>query len=318
MKTIFTILLVAIIYCLSSKTIAKGSLRFAQLPQDSPIVDETPNSWVFTYAQGLNIGYFEEKNAASGTDAHNLSGAASVDLGMNFKKEGVRFAMTNEAHWLINIQKDGFTSQEHFKRINDDLKTLHDFSYAMSDHTKWNFNLIAKVGTATITYYNGNYFQAYDTLGAIGGFFNPYDVTLSPGFKFAPDNYFRLSISPYSVNLYGLLDQDIANTGRYTQEHDSNGKYVTYVKKPLGAELNIWYDRVLFERVEMQYRIGVSSNYFTGIGKNALLDGLFITRIKIIEDLYLSHRGVVTGELTQKPFKPYVANTILLTYSQTF
>jgi hypothetical protein len=281
--------------------------------------EEAPlKPYQFTFGIGLNVGNILEFNSPSGPDKKSFSATSALDLGLNYYKESSRFAMTNELHWTIAVQKSGLTSAAHIQRATDDLSTLHDFSFAINKSNKWNFNLIAKSNTSVFTIFNGDYFKDYNTLGKIQGFLNPYEVTLSPGIKYQPNDYFRFSLSPYSVNLYGLLSQQIANTGFYTQTFDANNNYDLFVFKQLGAELNIWYDRKFKKWLEMQYRLGISSDYFSKIAKNGLLDGLFITKIKIIKNVYLTHRAILKGDFTQKPFKPYYNQTVLLSFAKSF
>ena len=68
----------------------------------------------------------------------------------------------------------------------------------------------------------------------------------------------------------------------------------------------------------MQYRLGISSDYFTDIAKNGVMDGLFITKFKIIKNVSLAHRGILKGDFFEKPFKPYYKQTILLSFSKSF
>ncbi len=284
--------------------------------EDSTI--QKKNNWVFNYGLGLNFSFFTETNSIDGTDKKGLSASGSFDIALNYKKEGGRFAMTNEFHWLIAIQKSGLSSSSHFQRITDDFKTLHDFSMTMSKKTKWNFNLIAKTSTSIFTIFNGDYFKDINQLGKIQAFLSPYEVTLSPGIKWEPDNYFRISLSPYSMGLYGLVSQQIANTGFYTQDKDANNDYVRFAYRQLGAELNIWYDREIKGWIEMQYRLGISSEYLGGFGNNGLMDGLFITKFKLLKNIYLSHRAILKGDLANSPLKPYFSQTVLLNYTKTF
>ncbi|MEP6556164.1 MAG: hypothetical protein ABJB11_21595 [Ferruginibacter sp.] len=283
------------------------------------VAEEQPEKpWQFIVGIGLNLGNILEFNSPSGTDKKSFSATSAIDLGLNYFKEGKRFAMTNELHWTVSIQKSALTGAAHIQRATDDLSTLHDFSYAMNKSNKWNFNLIAKTSTSIFTIFNGDYFKDLNNLGKIRGFLSPYDVTFSPGIKYQPNDYFRFSISPYSINLYGLRSQQIANTGFYTQTVDVNNNYDLFVFKQLGAELNIWYDRKFKKWLEMQYRLGISSDYFSKIAKNGLMDGLFITKVRLIKNVYLSHRAILKADFTQKPFKPYYNQTVLLSFAKSF
>ena len=277
-----------------------------------------PKAYQYTFGIGLNLGNVLEFNSASGPDKKSFSAACAIDIGLNYYKESSRFAMTNELHWTFAIQKNGLSGSSNLQRVTDDLTTLHDFSLAMNKSNKWNFNLIVKTNTSIITVFDGSYFKDVNNKGKLQGFLNPYEVTLSPGIKFQPNDYFRFSISPYSISLYGLTNQQIANTGFYTQTVDANNNYKRFVFKQLGAELNIWYDRKIKKWLEMQYRLGISSDYFSKVAKNGLMDGLFITKIKIIKNVYLSHRAIIKGNFASMPFKPYYTQSILLSYAKSF
>ncbi len=285
-----------------------------------PVVasEEEVKSYQYTFAIGLNISNILEFNSSSGPDKKVFSATSALDLGLDYNKEGSRFAMTNELHWNLSLQKSGISSTDHIQKVSDELITLHDFSYSMTKNSKWNTNLIVKTNTSIFTAFDGNYFKDYNNLGKTQAFLSPYEVVLSPGIKYQPNDYFRLSFAPYSVNLYGLRSQQIANTGYYTQTFDSSGNYDLFVFKQLGAELNIWYDRKYKKWLEMQYRLGISSDYFSKTAIDVLFEGLFITKFKIIKNISLSHRASLKGDFTQSPFKPYYKQIILLGYSKSF
>jgi hypothetical protein len=285
-----------------------------------PIVytEEPVKSYQYSFALGFNVSNILEFNSPSGPDKKSFSATTTLDLGLDYYKEGNRFAMTNELHWTLAVQKDGISSSNRIQRVSDDFITLHDFSYTLSKNSKWNTNIIVKTSTSIFTIYDGNYFKDYNNLGKIQGFLSPYQVNLSPGIKYQPNDYFRLSFSPYSVSLYGLTSQQIANTGYYTQTYDTSGNYDLFVFDQLGAELNIWYDRKYKKWLEMQYRFGVSSDYLSKSDINVLMDGLFITKIRIVKNIYLTHRAILKGDLLETPIKPYYKQTILLSFAKSF
>jgi hypothetical protein len=275
-------------------------------------------SWSATCALGLNVDFFSEVNAPSSSDLRTLSSTVTADLGLNYSREGARFKMTNELHWLVAVQKAGFDTQIYFRRVNDDLRTLHDFSFAFDSRNRWSVNLITKATTSVFTIFNGDYFSDVNQMGRTKGFLNPYEVTLAPGIKLEPDKYLRISISPYSMRLYGLTSQEIANTGLYTTDVDSAGNYSRFESKRLGAEANIWYDRNIKDRLSLQWRLTFSSDYFEQLGKNGLMEGLFITQLMLFKGLTLSHRALLKGDFAQKPFKPYFSQTVVLSYTKNF
>ncbi len=275
-------------------------------------------NWRFTFGIGLNVESILEFNNTFGSDKKSLSGTCSIDAGVNYSKTGSRFAMTNEAHYIFGLQKPGFSSTDHLQKVTDDINFLQDLSLAIGKTKKWNLNVISKTATSFFTIYKGDYFKDYTSLGKSRAFLSPYDVTISPGIKWQPNPYLRVSISPYSFNLYGVKNQQVSNTGVFITELDAAGNYKKNLFKRLGAEVNFWYDRQVRKWLDIQYRLGISSSYFEKLAKNGLMDGLFITRVKLVKDLYLTHRATLKGDFAASPFKPYYNQSILLSYSKSF
>ncbi len=278
----------------------------------------TEKAWKKSIAFGINVGNVLEFNNPSGTDIKNLSLNTSIDLGLNYRKQGKRFEMTNELHYLFGIQKEGLTAGKHLQRVQDDLNMLHDLSVGLGKNNKWNFNLIVKSASSLFTIYDGEYFKDHNTLGRIKSFASPYDITVSPGIKYQPNQYFRVSLSPYSFNLYGIKNRKITNKGIFITDVDGSGNFKNFLFKRLGAEVNFWYDRQIKQWLTMQYRLSFSSDYFEKIGKNGLMDGLFITKVKIIKDIYLTHRATIKSNLAVNFLKPYYNQTVLLSYAKSF
>jgi hypothetical protein len=279
---------------------------------------DSSKSFKFNFGFGLNLENVLEFNKPNKPDKKTFSATSAIDLGLNYSNARSRFAMTNELHWTVAIQKSGLTGDDRIVRTSDELITLHDFSITLSKNSKWNFNLIAKSTTSIFTIFDGDFFKDYNEVGKNQAFLNPYDVTLSPGIKYQPNENFRVSISPYSVNMYGLLNQEIANTGYYTQTFDENNNYSLYIFTKLGADMNIWYDKKVKKWLDMQYRLSISSDYLKETKITGLLDGLFITKIRIFKNLSLAYRGVLKGDFVTQPFKPYYKQNILLSFSKTF
>ncbi len=275
-------------------------------------------AWKKSIAFGINVGNVLEFNNPSGTDIKNLSLNTSIDLGLNYRKQGKKFEMTNELHYIFGIQKEGLTGGKHLQRVQDELNMLHDLSMGLGKNNKWNFNLIVKSSSSIFTIFDGEYFKNYTTLGRIKSFASPYDITVSPGIKYQPSQYFRISLSPYSFNLYGIKNDEITNKGIFITDVDAGGNFKNFLYKRLGAEVNFWYDRQIKQWLTMQYRLSFSSDYFEKIGKNGLMDGLFITKVKIIKDIYLTHRATIKSNLAVNFLKPYYNQTVLLSYAKSF
>jgi len=304
-----------------AKPVTKGNKKkVIPTQQDAPVLNNTPlvKSWYHTVTFGINLGNVLEFNNPSGVDRKNFSLNTSLDLGLNYRKEGNAFAMTNELHYILGFQKEGLKKTDHIQSYQDNFISLHDMSKGFGSGKKMNFNLILKTTLSIFTVYDGYYLRDYNSLGRIKAFGSPYDIIVSPGLKYQANKSLRISVSPYSFQLYGIRNMEIANKGLYITEKDTDGKYKHFLLNRLGAEANFWFDKRVKEWLEMQYRLSFSSDYFGNFGKNGLMDGFFITKIKLVKDIYVTHRATLKSNLAVNFLSPYYNQVIMISYSKSF
>ena len=97
--------------------------------------------------------------------------------------------------------------------------------------------------------------------------------------------------------------------------NESTGTYRKSITEKKGAELNIWFDWNVKEWIIMECRIDFSPKYSASIFKEGLFNGLFTNKVKLISNLYLTHRGILNGIIEQRPLKPELRQIVLLSYS---
>lgn len=282
---------------------------------ESVAEDTTTKAWEVSFNLGLNLSHTLQLNAKPNAGKEGFSTTNGIDLNLNYTKK--KLIATNEFHWQFALYKAGL-KQSYLQKTADELLSLHDFSIGFTKKNRLNFNLIAKTSTSIIKSYKDGYLK--DSVGGniLQRFLNPYELVLAPGIKYQPTKYLRISIAPLTMRLYGLTSQAIANTGIYIEEKNDDGlSFKKFISEQQGAELNLWYDRKIKKFITMQYRVGVKSNYAEDLLKNGKLDGLFITKIKLIKNIYLTHRATLRGDLTQRPFKPNYLQVITLSYAMT-
>ncbi|MFN8347577.1 MAG: hypothetical protein U0X91_21415 [Spirosomataceae bacterium] len=303
-----------------------GSSAFAQTdttqaaPADAAKTEATvqedtmAKAWEVSLNLGLNLSHTLQVNGVPNAGKQGFSTTNGIDLSFNYAKK--RVISTNEFHWQFSLYRAGIKSPT--QKTADELISLHDFSIGFSEQRRWNVNLIAKTNTGVFSTYKDGYFRDTTGAGKVQSALNPYELVLSPGVKWQPTKHIRISLSPYTFRIYGLINQEIANTGLYTQEQRPNGiDYITQIVEQQGAEVNVWYDRKIKKWLQMQYRIGLKSSYAEKILDNGRIDGLFITKLKLIGNIYLTHRATLRGTLEQKPFKPVYIQVITLSYAVT-
>jgi len=282
--------------------------------EEVTVEDTTAKAWEISLNLGLNLSHTLQVNGKPNAGKQGFSTTNGIDLSLNYTKK--RVISTNEFHWQFSLYKAGLKSIT--QKTADELLSLHDLSVGLSDGNRWNVNLIAKTNTGVFSTYKDGYFKDSTGGGLVQSMLNPYELILSPGVKWQPTKHIRISLSPYTFRIYGLINQTIANTGLYTQEQRPNSTdYVTQIVEQQGAELNVWYDRKFKKWLQMQYRVGIKSSYAEKILDNGTMDGLFISKIKLINNIFLTHRATLRGTFEQKSFKPTYIQVITLSYAVT-
>jgi hypothetical protein len=282
-------------------------------PQDSIIKAKV---WQMNLTFGLNGSYAKNTNVAPGTGQEGLSATLTFDLNIA-KKEG-RFISSNEFHYVSSFFKSG-EKNSRVNKTSDNLLTLHDWAIRNGNDSKWHINCIVKFITPLISTFKGGLFTSVDPKQIkIEKFGNPYDINLAPGIKYALFNKkLNLSISPYAIRFYGVTEQSIADQNIYEiGAIDSiSGKKLKYKKEKKGAEINIWFDYAVKDILTFEYRVDISSKYSDTPLQEGLFNALLITKLKLVKNLFLTHRANLNGVLEQDPQKPEWKQTWLLSYN---
>ena len=279
--------------------------------------DTTAKSWEFTAGINTNLSHTLLINPKPSSGKPGFSTTDGFDLSANYVKEGSKFQMTNTLNWQFSLYQADL-GKSPVQKATDEMNTFHDFSRGFTDKNKWNVNLILKTTTSIFTIFDGDFLSDVNNKGQIQKFLNPYEVIFSPGIKYQPNKYLKISLSPYSIRFYGTPDQQIADTGLYIQDMKDATHFKTFVSERQGAEMNIWYIRKIKKWLDMNYKLGISSNYFENLLKNGTANGLFITKIKLIGNIYLMHRAILKANFADAPFKPFYSQTVTLSYSVKF
>lgn len=274
-------------------------------------------NYSFNYAFGITLGNFLEFNNPTGIDKKGFSLTASLDLNYKYFKPNALVNMSHELHYTFGVQRESLSSGSNFQRVQDDLLTLHDFSIRIKSNSKWSINTIAKFSTSLFTVYDGEYFKDVTGLGKIKAFNSPYSLSLAPGIKYDFSSALKVSLSPYSFELYGVQNDEIRNKGIFITDVDGAGNFKNSIIRKQGFEMNIWFDKNVKDWLEMQYRLSVNSDYAGGFGNNGIIDGLFLTRFKIAKSIYLTHRATLNNTFNNNFWKPFFTQTIQLSYNKS-
>ena len=291
--------------------------RVEATKEEEPAEEKAPN-WEKSLSFGLNVSHTLNINApSSGSPKSGFGSSNNIGFTLNYIKETSKFKMQNDASWTFAFYKAKKASPT--QNTSDIVNFNHDFALAFKKGGDWNVNIIMNEETSGFNIYDENYLRDYNQLGAIQRFLNPYTVTINPGIKYQPTKQFGISLSPYAIQLRGVMDQTIADKDLHFQDIDdrikADGHYKTSFSKTLGASTNIWYKLKVKKFLSLDYKLFLSSNYFENILKNGQMKGQFKTDINLFKGLLLTHIGNLKGNFANNPLKPFYNQVVLLGYS---
>ena len=282
-------------------------------------ITSSKKDWAMSLNLGLNASYTNNVNVPGGTGDNGFAGTSAIDFYIS-KTEG-KFLSSNEFHYQVSFFRAGDKGASVIKSF-DNLSSLHDWSLRNADGDKWNLNFIAKISTPLIKSWPGGLLKQPDSssISYSEKAGNPYDISFAPGFKYIFAKRLNVSISPYALRFYGVIDQFLADQAIYDTGgiNEKTGRFSKSRTEKKGAEINIWWDWNFKELLICEYRVDFSSKYSASVFKEGLFNGFFTTRLKLISNLYLTHRGILTGIVEQRPLKPEWRQTVLLSYSMVF
>ena len=284
----------------------------AQTDTTTTAEEKQPN-WEKTVALGTSFSHTLNINPPNNEPKQAMQLTFGLELEANYVKESSKLHVANNLNWLFTFGKADARSRT--LASLDQVLTFHDVSYAFKRKGDWNINTIVKTENHFFTTYEGNFLKDYYQLGRIQSFLNPYTLTVSPGIKYEPQPKLGFSFSPYAFEVIGLTNQFIADKGQVIEERRVDGHYETFLFRPLGTELNVWWKKKLGKRFVIDYKYDVSYNFFTNSAVKGQMGGFFVTSFNIFKGLSLKHTAKLNGVMEKGiAFKPYYNQVILLSY----
>lgn len=275
---------------------------------------EAARIWKFPITIGLNLSHTVHSvaTAASGGGKEGFVMANSFDIAANYFKKGHKLRMKNKLNWSFGLTLPNLKGSP-LQKSSDNFKLFNDISTAFSKNDKWAFNLAINTATSIFTVFDGNFLSDVRGNGAIRKFLNPYTVSFAPGIKYEPNENFSVSISPYSLNVLGVPNDEIAQKGLHIQDTEVDG--ITYKKLVIekGAQINMAYTGDFKKWWSADYRMVVNSAYFDDI-KKGNLDLTLINNFRLSKTVGLQHRLLFLGDFEAIPFAPFFEQMVMISY----
>ncbi len=275
---------------------------------------EATRVWKFPITIGLSLSHTVH-SAATATGGGGKEGfvmANSFDIAANYFKKERKFRIKNKVNWSFGLTLPNLKGTP-LQKSTDNFKMINDISTAFSKNNKWAFNLAINSSTSIFTVFDGNFLSDVRGNGATRKFLNPYNISFAPGIKYEPNEIFSVSISPLSLNILGVPNDEIAQKGLHIQDTEDDG--ITYKKQIIekGAQINMTYVGEFKTWWLADYRMIINSAYLEDI-KKGNLDLTLINNFKITKTVGLQHRLLFLGDFSAFPFAPFFEQMVMLSY----
>ncbi|NTV83536.1 MAG: DUF3078 domain-containing protein [Bacteroidales bacterium] len=175
--------------------------------------DPVQKPWVWTGITGLNLNQASFSNWTAG-GVNSVAFSALGKFSANYTKE--KFTWNNNLNLLYGMVKN---QDETMKKSDDNIELI---SVAGHDLSK-NWAVTGYMSFRSM--FSNGYDKDNDTI-RISKFMSPGYLTLSPGFRFKPNDYFYVIISPATAKFTFVTDQTLADQGSFgvtPAEKDTNG-----------------------------------------------------------------------------------------------
>jgi hypothetical protein len=184
---------------------------------------QPPKSWVFTGITGLNLNQAHFTNWTAG-GTNSVAFSAMGKFTANHTKN--KFTWNNNLNLMYGMNKN---EHETMKKNEDLIELISVLGHDITK--KWAFVFYIN--------FRSQFAKGYDPANntiVISKFMSPGYLTLSPGFRYKPNDWSYILISPITAKMTFVLDQNLADEGSFgvkPAERDSNGMIIKHGEKVL-------------------------------------------------------------------------------------
>jgi hypothetical protein len=206
--------------------------------------------WAFTGITGLNLNQASFSNWTAG-GVNSVAFSAMGKYSANHKKD--KFTWNNNLNLMYGMVKN---QGESLKKSDDKIELISVAGYDLSKN--W-----AVTGYLSYrTQFADGYDKDNDTI-KISKFMAPGYLTLSPSFRFKPNDNFYILISPATAKFTFVMDQTLANQGSFgvtPATYDTNGVLLKEGEQMLlylGPFLEAYFKKDVAKNITYETRFNV-------------------------------------------------------------
>jgi hypothetical protein len=211
---------------------------------------DTTKYWKFSGLTSLNLNQISLTNWTPG-GISSISISAVAKLYANYKKD--KISWNNNLNMQYGMQQN---QGEKLRKNEDQIDFTSVIGYDIAK--KWAFT-----GLVNFQSQFANGWDKDNDSVLVSKFMSPGYLTISPAFRYMPVEWFSLYLSPATVKMTFVLDQDLANIGYYgvkPGEQDSTGKWIKEGKNVLvymGPYVQAYLKKTLAKGLDFESRLTI-------------------------------------------------------------
>ena len=205
---------------------------------------DTTKAWKFSGTSKISLGSIALSNWSAGGE-NALSALFSMDYQYNYLKGDAKW--DNRAIMLFGTNKQGTND---FEKTDDRIDITSTYGYRA--HKDWYYALEVNFRTQ---FAEGTETDDAGIKKVSSEFMAPGYLTISPGMEYAPNENFKVTISPVSSKFTFVNHDSLSIAGAYGVDPGKNMRF------EFGAYVNLNWKKEFNEHFGMEHLLRLYSNY---------------------------------------------------------
>ena len=212
-------------------------------------------NWIMMGKASLNFSQSSFTNWSEGGE-NSITAIGRYNMTANYKK-----GKQNFTNWLDMALGYSVIGKADPMKTDDKIEYIPGYAYQLSKN--WYFSVMGKFRTQ----FAKGYDYAVDSSTCISKFMAPGYVDIGPGFKYKPNDWFMLNLSPTTAAWLIVADQRLADLGSFGLDPavtDTAGNIIQHADKSkfmFGAKLIATLSKEVAKNITLGTKLELFSDY---------------------------------------------------------
>lgn len=205
--------------------------------------DKQPSKWKGEGTAAVNMTQVSLSNWAAGGD-NSIAFDLHFNYTLDYKYKKSLWQNRLELSYGLNDTKSDGT-----RKINDKIYLSSNYGYNIGK------NWYASMLMTFQSQFDKGYDYKITPHMSISKFLAPGYLTIGPGFSWTPKDWFKLNLSPATLRITFVLDDDLSNAGAYGVDPGKN------LLIQFGGDVMMEFNKEILKNMTLYSRLNLFSNY---------------------------------------------------------